>query len=73
MAAAFCGFLVGSVTGLRQLGFALGIGVVLDATLVRCVLVPASMALLRGYNWWLPPWVARVLRVEPSPLRTTEA
>ena len=54
MAAAFCGFLAGSVTGLRQLGLALALGVVLDATLVRSILVPALMAVLRGYNWWLP-------------------
>ena len=65
MAAAFCGFLAGSVTGLRQLGLALALGVVLDATLVRSILVPALMAVLRGYNWWLPASVARVLRVEP--------
>ncbi len=67
MAAAFCGFLAGSVTGLRQLGLALALGVILDATLVRCILVPASMALLGGYSWWLPGWVARLLRVAPSP------
>jgi len=72
MAAAFCGFMAGSVTGLRQLGLALAIGVLLDATLVRCVLVPALMTVLREYNWWLPARVARVLRVEPSPLRTRE-
>ena len=73
MAAAFCGFMVGSVTGLRQLGLALALGVLLDATLVRSVLVPALMTVLREYNWWLPARVARVLRVEPSPLRTREA
>ncbi len=54
MAAAFCGFMVGSVTGLRQLGLALALGVLLDATLVRSVLVPALMTVLREYNWWLP-------------------
>jgi RND superfamily putative drug exporter len=65
--------MVGSVTGLRQLGLALALGVLLDATLVRSVLVPALMTVLREYNWWLPAPVARVLRVEPSPLRTREA
>ena len=54
MAAAFCGFLTGSVAGLKQLGLALALGVVIDATLVRCILVPALMAVLRGLNWWLP-------------------
>ena len=69
MAAAFCGFLAGSVTGLKQLGLALALGVVIDATLVRSVLVPALMALLGRWNWWLPELVARAARVEPSPLR----
>ncbi|HWO61389.1 MAG TPA: MMPL family transporter, partial [Umezawaea sp.] len=73
MAAAFCGFLAGSVTGLRQLGLGLALGVLLDATLVRSILVPALMAVLRGYNWWLPASVARVLRVDPSPRRPREA
>ena len=59
MAAAFCGFLAGSVTGLKQLGLALALGVTIDATVVRCVLVPALMALLGRFNWWLPAPVAR--------------
>ena len=67
MAAAFCGFLAGSVTGLRQLGLALALGVIVDATLVRSILVPALMTVLRGYNWWLPTPVARLMRVAPSP------
>ncbi|MGZ8695535.1 MAG: MMPL family transporter, partial [Gaiellaceae bacterium] len=66
MAAAFCGFLAGSVTGLKQLGLALALGVVIDATLVRAVLVPAMMAVLGRYNWWLPTPVARLFRVAPS-------
>ena len=73
MAAAFCGFLAGSVTGLQQLGLALALGVVIDATLVRSVLVPALMALLGRWNWWLPKRVARAARVEPSPLRPKKA
>ncbi len=66
MAAAFCGFLAGSVTGLKQLGLALALGVLIDATLVRGVLVPALMALLGRFNWWLPAPVARLVRVAPS-------
>ncbi len=65
MAAAFCGFLAGSVTGLKQLGLALALGVVIDATLVRGVLVPALMGVLGRWNWWLPKRVARAVRVEP--------
>jgi RND superfamily putative drug exporter len=41
-----------------------------DATVVRALLVPALVSLFGKYNWWLPASVARVLRVEPSPLRS---
>ena len=47
---------------------ALGVGILLDATVVRALLVPALVSLFSRWNWWLPPGVARVLRVEPSPL-----
>jgi putative drug exporter of the RND superfamily len=45
---------------------ALGAGILLDATILRALLVPALVALLGRWNWWLPPWAARVLRVPPS-------
>ncbi|MBO0898892.1 MMPL family transporter [Cellulomonas sp. zg-ZUI22] len=50
--------------------FASGIalGILLDATVVRSVLVPATVVMMGRWNWWLPVWAARVLRVEPSPL-----
>jgi RND superfamily putative drug exporter len=35
---------------------------------VRCLLVPALVSLFGRYNWWLPGWAARLLRVAPSPL-----
>lgn len=69
MVAAFSGFVAGRVPGLEQLGVGLVIGVLLDATLVRALLVPATMAVLGRWNWWLPDGAARVLRVPPSPLR----
>ncbi|GGK47945.1 membrane protein [Planomonospora parontospora subsp. parontospora] len=47
----------------------LALGVLLDATLIRGVLVPAAVAMMGPWNWWLPGWAARLLRVEPSPLR----
>jgi len=46
---------------------ALGAGILLDATILRALLVPALVALLGRWNWWLPPWAARLLRVPPSP------
>ncbi|HEX2155878.1 MAG TPA: MMPL family transporter, partial [Actinomycetes bacterium] len=45
---------------------ALGAGILLDATILRALLVPALVALLGRWNWWLPPWAARALRVPPS-------
>ncbi|WP_436756898.1 MMPL family transporter [Streptosporangium sp. V21-05] len=47
----------------------LALGIFLDATLIRGVLVPAVVAMMGRWNWWLPVWTARLLRVEPSPLR----
>ena len=46
----------------------LGAGIFIDATIVRCLMVPALVALFGQYNWWLPARLARVLRVAPSPL-----
>ncbi|GGS53839.1 membrane protein [Planobispora rosea] len=45
----------------------LALGILLDATLIRGVLVPAVVAMMGRWNWWLPAWAARPLRVEPSP------
>jgi RND superfamily putative drug exporter len=45
---------------------ALGAGILIDATILRALLVPALVALLGRWNWWLPPFAARVLRVPPS-------
>ncbi len=55
-------------TEIKILATALGVGILLDATIVRALLVPALVSLLGKYNWWLPAWLARPLRVEPSPL-----
>ncbi|WP_051722609.1 MMPL family transporter [Streptomyces albus] len=51
--------------------FASGValGILIDATLVRGLLVPAAVAMMGKWNWWLPAGIARLLRVEPSPLR----
>jgi len=44
----------------------LGAGILLDATVVRCLLVPGLVSLLGRWNWWLPAWAARPLAVAPS-------
>ncbi|MFI6305981.1 MMPL family transporter [Amycolatopsis thailandensis] len=48
---------------IKMFATGLGLGVLLDATLVRAVLVPAAIAVMGKWNWWLPGWVAKVLRV----------
>ncbi|HVE98648.1 MAG TPA: MMPL family transporter [Mycobacteriales bacterium] len=45
---------------------ALGFGILLDATVVRSLLVPSLVSLMGAWNWYLPTWAARLLRVEPS-------
>jgi RND superfamily putative drug exporter len=53
----------------KIIGTSLGVGILIDATIVRALLVPALVSSLGRWNWWLPTWLARVLFVEPSPLR----
>jgi RND superfamily putative drug exporter len=70
MVAVFAGFASGRLVFLQQMGFGLGIAVLLDATIVRSILVPATMALLDNRNWYLPKWLHWLpdLRVEgPAP------
>ena len=69
MFAAFFGFVAGSITGLQQFGFGLAVAVLIDVTIVRALLVPSVMKLMGRWNWWLPPSLARLLRVKPSPLQ----
>jgi len=57
MVAVFAGFAAGSLVFLQQVGFGLGIAVLLDATVVRSILVPSAMALLGDWNWYLPKWL----------------
>jgi putative drug exporter of the RND superfamily len=52
-------------TDIKVFATALGIGILLDATIVRALLVPALVSLFGRWNWWLPSWAARPMRVEP--------
>jgi RND superfamily putative drug exporter len=56
-------------TDIKVFATALGAGILIDATVVRALLVPALVSLFGKWNWWLPGWAAKVMRVEPSPLR----
>ncbi|MBA2331876.1 MAG: MMPL family transporter, partial [Actinobacteria bacterium] len=53
-------------TDIKQFGIGLAAGIIFDATVIRALLVPAIMRLMGKWNWWLPPWAARLLRVQPS-------
>ena len=66
MVAAFSGFVTGRVAGLQEFGVGLSLAVLVDATVVRACLVPALMAILDRYNWWLPARIARLTRVQDS-------
>ena len=54
MVAVFAGFATGQLVMFQQMGFGLGAAVLIDATLVRSVIVPAAIVLLGRANWWLP-------------------
>jgi RND superfamily putative drug exporter len=62
---AFVALASGPGTDLKVLATALGFGILLDATIVRSLLVPALVSLFGRWNWWMPGWLAKVLRVPP--------
>ena len=55
--AVFSGFAAGDLVMFQQMGFGVAVALLLDATIVRCVLVPASMKLLGERNWYFPSWL----------------
>ncbi|MET0736026.1 MAG: MMPL family transporter, partial [Microbacterium sp.] len=61
MIAVFGGFIFSESTIIRSLGFGLAVGVLLDAFVVRLLLMPALMDLLGRSAWWLPKWLDRIL------------
>lgn len=62
IALVFLGFVAGELMVIKQVGFALAVTVAVDATLVRMLLVPATMTLLGRWNWWAPQPLARLQR-----------
>ncbi|KRF28780.1 MMPL family transporter [Phycicoccus sp. Soil802] len=61
MVAVFLGFASEVDVVVKQLGVGMAVAILLDATVVRMVLVPATMSLLGDWNWWVPRWLDRVL------------
>ncbi|MGK2950611.1 MAG: MMPL family transporter [Acidimicrobiales bacterium] len=79
MVVVFGSFVFEDIREIKLFGFGLGLAVLLDATLVRMVLVPATMALLGDRNWWMPRWLDRVVprvtvesATQPVPTLTPE-
>jgi RND superfamily putative drug exporter len=54
MVVVFAGFAAARVGSVEQIGFGLTVAVLIDATIVRCLLVPATMTLMGRWNWWAP-------------------
>lgn len=63
---AFIAMASGPQVDVKVLATGLAAGILLDATVIRGLLVPAVVSLFGKWNWWLPPAAARILRVEPS-------
>ncbi|ROS30707.1 MMPL family transporter [Cellulomonas sp. PhB150] len=56
----FAGFVAGQLLVIKEVGFALAVAVLIDATIVRLLLVPATMTILGSANWWSPAWMTRI-------------
>jgi RND superfamily putative drug exporter len=67
MVVVFLSVVLGADVTVKQFGLGLAVAVLIDATVVRLVLVPAVMELLGKANWWLPRWLGRLLPVVPVP------
>jgi uncharacterized membrane protein YdfJ with MMPL/SSD domain len=66
MVVVFLSFVLTPDVSVKQIGLGLAAAVLVDATVVRLVLVPAVMELLGKANWWLPGWLARLLPGRPT-------
>ncbi|HSS67298.1 MAG TPA: MMPL family transporter, partial [Nocardioidaceae bacterium] len=61
MVAVFLSFVASPIPSLKMLGLGLATAILIDATVIRMVVVPGTMALLGKANWWLPAWLDRIL------------
>jgi putative drug exporter of the RND superfamily len=66
MIAVFGGFVFDDDPRIKMFGLGLATAILIDATIVRLVLVPAIMQLLGDANWWLPRWLGRLLPARPA-------
>jgi RND superfamily putative drug exporter len=70
MVVVFAGFAAGQLSSFQQMGFGLAVAIAIDATVVRSILVPATMKLLGDRNWYLPSWLSWLpdVRIEGTPV-----
>jgi RND superfamily putative drug exporter len=61
MVCVFTSFVLNGDPVVKEFGVGLAVAIALDATVVRCLLVPALMTLLGKWSWWMPSWLDRVL------------
>lgn len=61
MVSVFAGFIFAPDAMIKQIGFALALGILIDAFIIRMTLVPAVMAVFGDKAWWLPKWLDRLL------------
>jgi RND superfamily putative drug exporter len=69
--AVFCGFAAGDLVMFQQMGFGVAVSLLLDATVVRSVLMPATLAILGHRAWWLPRWLGWLPRLAIEPPATS--
>jgi RND superfamily putative drug exporter len=62
--AVFLGFAMGDLVMFQQMGFGVAVALLIDATIIRSVLLPAAMRLLDGWNWYLPSWLEWLPHIE---------
>jgi RND superfamily putative drug exporter len=62
--AVFAGFAKGDLVQFQQMGFGVAVALLIDATVIRSVILPAAMKLLGRWNWYLPTWLNWLPRIE---------
>ena len=72
MVVVFAGFARGDLVMFQQMGFGVAVALLIDATLIRGVLVPAAMELLGRRNWYLPAWLDWIPHVEVEPVELAD-
>jgi RND superfamily putative drug exporter len=70
--AVFAGFAMGDLVMFQQMGFGIAVALLIDATIIRSVLLPAAMRLLGDWNWYLPSWLEWLPRIEIEAQRRDE-